>query len=131
MLRITTQEKRAGFRSDRVVRKGVPVPVLSEATRPERLDRRRRLRFRAVVGYRLTLVTLGPSVPLRAMGAAVLVQPGRTGLLNESDLPLGRHGMNMSRAVVTAVLKRMPLGCHRLLPHHEARSASACLPHHP
>jgi len=50
-------------------------------------------------------------------GAAVLVQPGRTGLLNESDLPLGRHGMDSLRPAWTVVLKRMPLGCHRLLPH--------------
>ena len=104
-----------------------PAQVLSEATRPERLDRRRRLRFRAVVGYRLTLVTLGPSVPLRAMGAAVLVQPGRTGLLNESDLPLGRHGMDSLRPAWTVVLKRMPLGCHRLLPYQEAGSTAARL----
>ena len=28
-------------------------------------------------------------------GTAVLSQPGRTGLLDESDLLLGRHGVNM------------------------------------
>ena len=62
---------------------------------------------------------------------AVLAQPGRTGLRDESHLLLGRHRMHRQLSAWTAVIKRMPLGCHRLLPHHEARSASARLPHHP